>query len=455
MSPEGRAAAIAPRDAAPSTPTGIPVQPLPAQTPPPAPPAAGDTRGVGAAASREGTPAGDIALTPEQAAEYGSVADKQWLYKSMRPGEADATEYVKGITPTMAQREQTVQAARATKTARNLSTEAAQAERELLDDHNTIRKDEYANVAGSDVTQGIAIRDANKAVEDGLTKAYQAGGKVDAEPISQAIQAELEAPSGKLPPVKAVMKILGDALQKTDGSGFETDPRQVHGVRRVITFLQSKNGIAENPAYGARDVQAALIRVKEVIDGQMEPAAPGFRKAISDFAAAQRSIEAAEALQKAESKLYDDQGRMQFSKMHALMKDVIKSRDPNAPLNPWQSLTEEQMIRLKSLHDDLQRVASAQDLAKAYGSDTAQNFMDAAKQAAQGVPGTLAAGVAGHVLGGPAGMIVGPAIKEGIQSVFTRGAERRATKTMEGLLRPDPEKYPTRQNPLMYPDALP
>ena len=39
------------------------------------------------------------------------------------------------------------------------------------------------------------------------------------------------------------------------------------------------------------------------------------------------------------------------------------------PLNPYQSLTETQMARLKSIHDDLQRVASAEDLAKARGSD--------------------------------------------------------------------------------------
>ena len=146
---------------------------------------------------------------------------------------------------------------------------------------------------------------------------------------------------------------------------------------------------------------------------------------------------------------------MQYSRFHRFMNEVIQSRDPRAPLNPYQSLTEVQMNRLKSIHDDLQRVASAEDLARAKGSDTAMNFMDAIKEAAQGVPGTIAAGVAGHVIGGPAGIVVGPAIKQGVQGVFTRRAERAATEKMGRLLRPDPALYPTRPNPLFNPDAAP
>ena len=400
-------------------------------------------------------PASLALLTPEEEALYGSVADKQWLYKSMTPGEADSTEYIPGISPTMAQREQTVQAARDTKTARNLSPAADQAERELLDEHNTKRKDFYQQTAGSDVTQGIAIDAADKNINDALGAAFNAGGTVDHQPITRAIQAELNSPNGKLPAVKAVMKTISDAMQKADGSGLETDPTQVYGVRRVINFLQSKNGIAENPAYGARDVQAALIRVKDAIDGAIEPAAPGFRKAIADYSTAQRAIEAQEALQKAEPKLYDDKNRMQYSRFHRFMNEVIQSRDRAAPLNPYQSFTEGQMARLKSLHDDLFRVANAEDLARAKGSDTAMNFMDAIKEAAQGVPGTVVAGIAGHVIGGPAGIVMGPAIKQGVQGVFTRRAERAATEKMGRLLRPDPGQYPTRVNPMLNPDAVP
>jgi len=411
------------------------------------------TGSVGAAASPEGTPPGDIALTPEQSALYGSVSDKQWLYKSKTPGEVDSTVYIDGINPTMAQREQTAVAAREMKTQRNLSPEADQAERELLDEHNTKRKTHFQETAGSDVTQGIDIAAAEKNIDEALGKAFSAGGEVNHQPITRAIQAERAGPSGKLPPVQAVMKIIENAMQKSDGSGLETDPTQVYGVRRVINYLQSKNFLAENPGYGDKDVQAALIRVKAAIDGAIEPVAPGFTKALADYHTARSAFDVNEALQKWEPKLIDGQGRLQYAPMHRMMNEIIQSRDPRAPLNPWQSMPEAQLNRLKSLHDDLQRVASAEELAKARGSDTAMNALDAVKAAAQGLPGTVAAGVVGHIVGGPIGAAAGAAAKEGIQGVFTRRAERAATEKMNRLLRPDATQYPTRANPLYGPES--
>ena len=427
-----------------------PVAEVPAAAPRPAfiPPEGAPESAPGSVGAA-GTPTALSNLTPEQAAEYGSVADKQWLYKSLPPGEADTTEYISGISPTMAQREQTTKAAREQKAARNLSPEADQMERTLLDEHNTKRKDFFAETAGSDVTQGIAMRDAEKNIDDGLTRAWRAGGQVDPQPIADAIQTELAAPSGKLPPVKAVMKIVSDALEKSDGTGLETDPRQVYGARRVINLLQSKKGLAENPSYGDPDVQAALIHVKQAIDGAIEPAAPGFTAAIAGYSEARHAIDAQEALQKAEPKLMDAQGRMQFSKFHKFMNDVVQSRDPNAPLNAYQSLTEAQMNRLKSLHDDLMRVATADDLAKARGSDTAPNFIDMAKHALQGIPGSVAAAIAGHAALGPLGAIAGPVAKGTVENMFSRGAERRATRRMQDYLQPDPAKFPTKPNPLL------
>jgi hypothetical protein len=434
---------VPPGAAGPETVPYAPSAPAPIAEPP-------GPRSAGAA----GTPFADATLTPEQSALYGSVADKQWLYKSKTPGEIDNTEYIKGINPTMAQRELTVQRARETKTLRNLSPEAAQNEAKLLDEHNTLRKNDFQETAGSDVTQGIDIAAAEKNIDEALGKAFSAGGEVNHQPITRAIQAERAGPSGKLPPVQAVMKIIEDAMRKSDGSGLETDPTQVYGVRRVINYLQSKNFLAENPGYGDKDVQAALIRVKAAIDGAIEPVAPGFTKALADYHTARSAFDVNEALQKWEPKLIDGQGRMQYLPMHRMMNEIIQSRDPRAPLNPWQSMPEAQLNRLKSLHDDLQRVASAEDLAKARGSDTTPSALDAVKEAASGLPGTLAAGAAGFVFGGgPFGAAAGAGMKEGIQGVFTRRAERAATEKMNRLLRPDATQYPTRANPLYGPES--
>jgi len=450
----------------------IPAQPPPAPAAPPptappptgagtAPPGAPGPASVGAAASREGTPASQVNLTPEQQAAAGSTADKQWLYSSPTPGEVQDIQYVKGINPTMAQREQTVMRSREMKELGTESPEAEQAARDLATEHSNLRKADFQEIAGSDVTQQADLKAANDKIDTALNAAYSHGGQVDVQPVLDAINTERNAPSGKLPPVKAAMNEIEQALQKSDGSGLETDPRQVNGARRVILFLQSKAGRAANPAYGDATVQAALVRLKQAFDGAIEPAAPGFKQANSDYAAARQAIDAREALQEAEPKLYGGAfNQMTYAPMHRLMGEIIASRDPSAPLNAWQSLTEDQMNRLKSLHDDLRRVATADELAKAKGSDTTQLMSGLLRKAVQGGAG----GAAGTIVGGilhaspftapiavPAGMFT----KSLVDRMFSRRAQAQAQTQMNQLLRPDPAQYPVKPNPLMQPPEGP
>jgi hypothetical protein len=402
---------------------------------------------VGAA----GTPTALSQLTPQQAAEYGSTADKQWLYKSFTPGEVNDIEYVKGISPTMAQREQTANAARDIKDLRNLSQEAAQAERVLLDEHNTLRKGELADIAGSDVTQGNAIRAADQRISDELGAAFRQGGQVDLQPVVDQIETILNSPQGKQPAVKAVLGEIRDSLNNRAGTALETDPQQAYGARRVINYYQSKLGKAEKPGYGSQDAQQAMILVKQAIDNAIEPVAPGFQQAIANYAEAQRAIEARETIQDIESKIYDSQGRMQFGPLHNEMKKAVAARDPQGQISPYKSINEEQWTRLKNLHDDLMRVQNAQDLAKAFGSDTTQNLAGLLRKAWQGGVSTLAgAGVGSGVAAvtGPiTGTIAGATTAQMMQRLFSRGAQRRAVQDMNAMLRPDPAKYPVRPPP--------
>lgn len=450
LSPEAAAranvrAATAPPDVrAAGPPPASPVPNAPSAPPPTPQAAAAAPQSAGAQA----TPTGQAGLTPGQAAAYGSTADKQWLYSSQQPGVRDTTEYFPGDIPTMAEREQTVQTARDQKTQRNISPAADQAEREFLHDRSEQRKQIFQQTAGSDATQDAAITEASTNINNSLSAAFRAGGQVNPQGIVDAIEAESRTSGGKLPPVKAAMRDVSAALQKDDGSGMETDPQAVYQVRRVINYLQSREGKQANPGYGSADVQASLARVKDAIDQAIEPAAPGFRQAISDYANAQRAIEAREFLQAEEPKLYDSLGNMNYIRFHNFMQRVVTMRDPRMPLNPAQSLTEGQMTTLKGIHDSLRRSASAEALAKARGSDTAQNLMDIARQAVTGVGGDIGAAVIGGLSHGPAGMIIGPMVKRGVGEFLTARGQARATARMRNLLQPDPTQYPTTPNPL-------
>ena len=431
----------------------------PVTTPPPVDPPGPGTgpRSAGAA----GTPFADAALTPEQTAAAGSAADKQWYYQTAVPGEADNTVYLKGITPTMAQREQTVNAARDSKLLRRISPDAEQAQRELLTEHTNIRKGEIQEIAGSDVTHEAEMKAANDQIDAQLNAAYAHGGTVDLQPVVEAAMKEMnaeESSAGKLPPLKAAMKEIIDAAQKSDGSGLETSPLAANAVRRAIIYMQSKLGQrGGNEGYADPSVMAAMTRVKDVLTKQVEPAAPGFTEANANYARARQATDAREALQAYEPKLYNQLGHMQYSAFHRMMGEIIAARDPNAPLGPWKSLTEEQMNRLKSVHDDLKRAASAEDLARASGSDTTQTLFDLARRAARhgvgsGVGAAVGFGV-GHILGPEAGMAAGMFTKDAVTHLFEKGAVDRATAEHNKLLRPDPAQYPTRPNPLFNQDA--
>ena len=295
----------------------------------------------------------------------------------------------------MAQREQTVNAARDSKLLRRISPEAEQNERAVILPNTRTSERRFQDIAGSDVTHEAEMEAANNQIDKQLKAAYANGGKVDLQPVIDAANAELRGESGKLPPLKAAMKTIIDAAQKDDGSGLETDPRQANAVRRAIIYMQSKVGQrGGNEGYADPSVMAAMTRVKDVLTKQVEPAAPGFTEANTNYARARQATDAREALQKYEPRLYDGLGNMRYNAFHNMMKEIVAARDPNAPLGPWKSLTEEQMNRLKSVHDDLKRAASAEDLARANGSDTTQTLFDLAKRAARHATGTgVGAGV--------------------------------------------------------------
>ena len=304
------------------------------------------------------------------------------------------------------------------------------------------------------------MKAANDQIEQQLQAAYAHGGSVDLQPVVDAAKAELTGSAGKLPPVKSAMQQIIDAAQKDDGSGLETDPRQANAVRRVIIYLQSKEGRLANPGYGSPDTMAAMTRVKDVLTKQIEPAAPGFTEANANYAKARQALEAREALQEYEPKLYTAPlGNMTFGPMHRLMGDIIKARDPNAPLSGYKALTEEQMNRLKSLHDDLQRVASAEELAKAAGSDTTQTLIDLARRAARhGVGGLVGMGTGfavGHLFGHEAGMATGMFTKDVVNRMFEQQEVNKATAEHARMLRPDGTRYPTVPNPFTQPPGAP
>ena len=412
----------------------------PVQQPPTAA-GGGPQPGMGAAqpGGAQVTPSAAAQMTPEEIATQRTVADKQWLNQTQQPGVRDTTEHIPGITPNLVEQEQTVTAARELKALKNLNPELTQTEREILDHNTDLRKGFYADTVGSDVTRAADLKVANDKINTDLANVWQGKGDADPANVHTQIQTELAGSAGELPPLKSAMKQVSDSLENAG-----TDPQRMYRTHRLINYLQSKQGQLANPGYGAGDVQAALTRVKATLAKTIDDAAPGFGNAMSDYSTARGPIDAAKALQDRENGLYDSRGHMSFLKVHGLMRDIIDAQKWDAPNDPLAGASDAQVARLKALHDDLKRVASAKDLATAQGSDTAMNAVDIAK-----AYGKLA-GRAG--IEGAANLTLGT----GVGSMVVRGAENLLRPITSGIaarqqMRRGMEILQPKPNPLQPP----
>src|SRR6185312_7992288 len=339
---------------------------------------------VGAAASREQSPQSAIEMAPAQAQAYRSTAELQKLNEP-QPAGTDTTRYVPGVEPTVAHMEQSANVSREQKM---LEARIPEPFKDVAREHNENRQIYFNQIAGSpvDIESAIAARKAQ------LDKDYPAASAnkkpTNAQPVADAIQSILNDPRGmENTQLQKYVAPLLDRLKNADGT-LKNDPEQLYGLREDINRMTSRASQADDK--NLTHVAAELTDIKQVLDGVIERGAPGYRQYMENYAAASRPIDAMQVLQQIEPKLYDTQGRMQLSRVQSAMRQIVTARA--APgLNPFKSIPDETMAQLWALRDDLRRVASAEELAKARGSDTAQNFMDLVKQGAGHVAGMTSA----------------------------------------------------------------
>lgn len=394
---------------------------------------------VGAAASRDMSPPSVIDMTPKQVEAYRSTAEGQKLLESQQPGQADRNAYVPGVAASTAEVEQTVNAAREAKAANIAHPEVSQASRDQAAANNDARQQFQQSTFKSPVDINNATEARAAQAETDLAATWKNKAPADAQPVIDAADAIKASPDGRRPVVRSAIDAVTNELFDKDGK-LLTDPEQLYGVRKHIDDLLSKEAGATDP----KSIRAAanLQQLKTTLDGVIEDAAPGFKQYLKNFSEASRPIDEMRVLQGHESKLYDTQGRMQLSRVQTMMRNIVDSRA--APgINPYKSISDETMQRLWALRDDLRRSASAQELARTPGSDTAQTAFDLAKRGAA-IGGRLVAhGVANHyfpVLGS-----LGLRAAEGaIENRRAVGAQRAGIAKGLGnlnpnLLRPQPD----------------
>lgn len=280
---------------------------------------------------------------------------------------SSAPEYVPGSKPTLAQASEDAGLALGEKAVRN---------RSAADFANRAAEQDAARRAGlersfgrpSDLTVATAERDTVTAAM--REAAFENAGKVNTKPIVDAVKL-LKGASAREDAQKAMGWVLG-RLQEAG-----KDPRRIYDVRKDINDVIAGN--VRDPARADLALAAKqLTQVRQVIDAQLEVAAPGFKNYLKTYAGMSREIDKAalgqEITAASRNPMTEQISPAQFTRQFEKRGAEIAEAGPVAS----DALTRVAM--------DLRRAAAPQAAGRTPGSDTLQNIVANNALSRVGVP---------------------------------------------------------------------
>jgi hypothetical protein len=404
-------------------------------------------RSAGAAA----TPGYEAIHTPAEEAAYRANAEGKKLLEPQIIGEPDNNMYIPGETVDSAAREQTAKAARELKELGIRVPEASDVQKAAEQSNDTARTIYTENTAKSqvDIQNRTARREAD--INADKVKVFaedNVKGPVDFEPVIRRMEEVLNDPFNRQnSDLRAAYQPL---LERIRAAGIE-DPREAWSLIRDIDKMTGKRARSEDRHL--HEVAHDLNEVSKLIGDQVDLVAPGFGNMRARYAEHSRAIDEMTVLQGALKNLRGPGQKLTYNDFQRFMKNVVDSRMTGpTDLNAFKSITEENMQRLWNIRDSLRRVASAKELARAAGSDTMPNIIDALKGIAKmGGTGALHAYAGAHL--GPAGNFALQGLTAIGKGLNDRRTTRRTVQQMNRLLYPtEPLRLPPGQeNPLAPP----
>ena len=309
-----------------------------------------------------------------------------------------------------------------------------------------VRNQTYQGIAGStgDVEAAEAARDA--ATSTARNAAFANPAPVDAQPFVDTINGILASPDGKRDTVTRALQPLLDKAKAADGSGLETDPAQLYGLRKAIGDQLSSVGTQEGA--DARAATRQLMQARDSLDGVIESGAPGFGAYIDQHAAMSRPIDGQRWLQA--QNVTDAQGNIVLSKLDSTVKRLDAQRaKPGASLA--DGVTDDQIATMRTLRDDM-RLEAATNAAKPVGSNTVQTLATSNALAAGKWGANAAAAVGGGLTANPltwgAGGVPGAALRYGLGKLGARGERLVQDELRNRLLNPQLPPTGAPLNPL-------
>jgi len=391
--------------------------------------AMGGRRSAGAAAATDQ----EASMSRKEMVTQRGTAERKLLEESQPTG-ADATEYVPGSIPTEAQIAQTTEAARSEK---SMATQSAAA-KQIYNDHQArtdqARADFYDDAQATPTLRLRLELARDQQYEEEVVRVMRNKGASDANPTVALAQTILDGRAGRQEAVEKTLKNVIARMTDKDGNLY-TDPEMLAGVRdHIRNLLEGKTDDSSQ----AKLARKQLMQVRDELDKAIELGAPGFRQAVTNYAEASGPIDEMQLLQDWSAKIRANNGNgpITFQGVQRMLKDIVSSRESTLP-DLAHGITEETMAKLWALRNDLRRQHQSEKLARAPGSDSAQNFFDAAKglgARAAGEGAAAAVGIPPGVASVMWGAFTGP-MKE---NALVKNANR-ATNVEPNRLRPPPQ----------------
>jgi hypothetical protein len=361
---------------------------------------------VGAAASRQGTPLDQIALSNTDMKANRYQAEMNELLAP--PSSGDRNIYVPGSLPTLAEYSGDPEISQQENLIRQRNPSAFIGDGKRLTENNTARVAEFENQTPSRTALDMMRDDRNAQWEADSKGILPNAQPADLSPAMDWVEGQLADP--KIQENDAVRNVLQDFSSRlVDENGdLKTDPAAVWGIHDNIQNQLAKAKDPLNATGAEKYAFNELMQAKSLVDGALNTATGNqFQTALDNYTKASQAINAGEELESFRPKLTNASGAIMGDRFHKFVVDLAARRgDPG--IDPAMSISDDTMRSLMNIDNDLKR-AGLIKLGAAAGSPT--NLLGALAGrmglgAAHMVAGHLAPGIGNMILhaGGDAAM---------------------------------------------------
>lgn len=369
---------------------------------------------VGAAASREGTPPDQLALSNTDMKANRYQAEMNELVAPPLAG--DKTVYVPNSLPTLAERSGDPVISQQENLLRQRNPAAFIGEGKRLTENNNARVAEFDNQTPSRTALTMMRDQRNAQWEADSNGILPTAQPVDFTPALDWVQGQLSDPKiHENDAVRNVLEGFRDRLIDEDGEP-KTDPAAAWGIHNNIQNQLAKAKDPLNATGAEKYAFSELMQAKAHVDAALNVATDNkFQIATENYAKASQAINAGEELEAFRPNLTNPSGTLMADRFHKFVVDLaVRRGDPG--IDPAMNISDETMRSLINIDNDLKRAGLIR-LGAAAGSPT--NLLGALAEqvglsAAHSAVGTIP--------------VIGPALKVGADYLGQRRLEALTAK---------------------------